>query len=133
MKVRLVGGKFLVPFVILLAALPAPTADRKPVPAALVSLRVVPRDVTLWGAQASQHFLALAEYADGLERDVTSRASFSLSEANKGEIVGSGKFVARASGEVVLAARFGGLAFLGLRTGNFALIWSADMASGFGR
>src|SRR5437763_10617661 len=105
----MISIKALMPLFILLGVLPGEPAEQKQELGALVSLRVVPRDVTLWGAQASQHFLALAEYADGLERDVTSRASFSLSEANKGEIVGSGKFVARASGEVVLAARFGGL------------------------
>ena len=109
MKIRLVSVKFLVPFVILLAAPPARLAERKQAAAALVSLRVIPEGATLWGAQASQHFLALAEYADGLERDVTTRAHFSLSEADKGEIEESGKFIARASGEVVLAAKFGGL------------------------
>lgn len=108
MRVRLLNVKFLVPFFIVLAALSVHGAERKPAPAALASLRVVPQEVTLWGAQASQHFLVLAEYADGLERDVTSSVRFSLSGTDKGEIDGSGKLVAQASGEAVLTAKFGG-------------------------
>ena len=74
---------------------------------ALLSLRIMPQGVTLAGAQASQHFLVLAEYSDRLERDVTSQAHFSLSGAGKAEIDGTGKFVARAPGEVALTARLG--------------------------
>src|SRR2546430_5432129 len=55
----------------------------------------------------SQHFLVLAQYADGLERDVTSQAVFSLSAPDKGEVDGTGKFTPRGRGEVVLTAKYG--------------------------
>ena len=83
-------------------------AERRPASRAPVSLQVSPQDVRLWGAAASQHFMVLAKYADGLERDVTSSTHFSLSPAAKGEIDTTGKFVARSSGEVVLTAKYGG-------------------------
>src|SRR5438093_4985890 len=38
--------------------------------ARLRSIRRVPQNVTLWGAKATQRFLVLGKYADGLERDV---------------------------------------------------------------
>jgi len=98
----------LVLFFIGVPAWPAKATEGKPVRTKLVSLQVVPQDVTLWGAEASQHFLVLAEYDDGLERDVTSQINFLLSKKDKGEIDGSGKFVARGSGEVVLTAQFSG-------------------------
>ncbi len=66
-----------------------------------------PESATLSGAQASQQFVVLGQYADGLERDVTSSARFSLSDSNKGEIDRSGKFVVRSSGELVLTAALG--------------------------
>jgi Protein of unknown function (DUF1549)/Bacterial Ig-like domain (group 2) len=73
-----------------------------------VSLRMVPQAVTLWGVQASQHFMVLGKYADGLERDVTSTAEFSLSQTGKGEIDNSGKFVAGGSGDLLLTAKVNG-------------------------
>ena len=102
----LVKSKFVaVLFIITWAALPAHAAEESGDLASLVSLRIVPENVTLWGAQASQHFTVMGKYADGLERDVTSAARFSLSDAKKGEIDRSGKFVARGSGEVILTAK----------------------------
>src|SRR5438552_1100085 len=85
-------------------------AERRPASRAPVSLQVSPQDVRLWGAAASQHFMVVAKYADGLERDVTSATRFSLSQPAKGEIDTTGKFVARSSGEVVLVltAKYGG-------------------------
>ena len=73
-----------------------------------ISIRMVPERSALWGAQASQHFIVLGKYADGLERDITSSTHFSLSNAQTGEIDASGKFVARGSGEVMLKAEVGG-------------------------
>jgi len=76
------------------------------VPAKLLSLSVVPQNPKLWEAGATQRFVVLAEYADGLERDVTSEAAFWVSNKDAGEIDNSGKFIARNSGEVVLTVRF---------------------------
>jgi uncharacterized protein DUF1549/uncharacterized protein DUF1553/Big-like domain-containing protein len=80
--------------------------ERRPEPA-LVSTRLLPGAVTLWGAQASQQFIVLGQYADGLDRDLTSTAQFSLSDAHKGEIDRAGKFGVRSSGELVLTAAIG--------------------------
>ena len=108
MRVRIIRNKLLLSLLVVFPALQAQVAEQKPASASPVSLRIVPQDVTVRGAQASQHFLALAEYADGLIRDVTSQAHFSVSENDKGDIDGSGKFVAKISGDVVLTAQFGG-------------------------
>ena len=86
------------------AALPAHAAQEKRLEPALISLRLLPHSATLSGAQASQQFVVLGQYADGLERDLTSTARFSLSDSHKGEINQSGKLVARSSGELVLTA-----------------------------
>ena len=73
----------------------------------LLSVRLVPHNTTLWGAQASQRFLVLAKYADGLERDVTSRSLFALSDPQVATVDEAGKVTPRADGETVLAAEFG--------------------------
>ena len=78
-------------FVLTLAVLRPYAADEKRDMTSPVSIRIVPEKVTLWGAQASQHFIVLGQYADGLERDVTSIAHFSVSDPKKGEIDRSGK------------------------------------------
>src|SRR5215467_4107544 len=88
------------------AAWPTTRADIKPVKP--VSIRMVPEKVTVWGAQGTQHFMVLAKYADGLERDVTAASRFTVSQPAKGEIDGTGKLVARSAGEVVLTAKYEG-------------------------
>jgi uncharacterized protein DUF1549/uncharacterized protein DUF1553/Big-like domain-containing protein len=74
----------------------------------VVSIRVIPSEVTLRGSQAAQHFVVLGKSRDGLERDVTSQAQFLLSDPAKGEIDRSGRFVTRASGAVLLTTQIGG-------------------------
>ena len=73
----------------------------------LLSVRLVPHNTTLWGAQATQRFLVLAKYVDGLERDVTSRSLFALSDLQVATVDEAGRVRARADGETVLAAEFG--------------------------
>src|SRR5690349_21218432 len=80
-------------------------ADQSPVLTPPVSLQVLPRDPKLWGAETSQHFIVLAKFADGLERDVTFQTHFEFSEKEKGEIDRSGKFRSLGSGNVVLTAQ----------------------------
>ncbi len=75
--------------------------------AQLLSLRLVPQNITLWRAKASQRFLVLAQYGDGLERDVTSRSRFSLSDTRVAMVNETGRVVARADGQTMLTARFG--------------------------
>jgi hypothetical protein len=82
-----------------------PTLYGVPAP---VSLRIFPESVTVWGDQSSQHFLVLAQYQDGMERDVTSMARLSLSAPEKGSIDAAGKFIAKANGAVRVTAQFEG-------------------------
>jgi len=108
MSLRLLNSKFLTGFfLIAFAPLSAHAADEKRLEPALASLRVFPDSAILSGAQASQQFVVLGEYADGLERDLTSTARFLLSDSQKGEIDRSGKFVVRSSGELILTAAIG--------------------------
>ena len=48
--------------------------------AKLLSLRVVPQTVVLYGPRASQQLLVLGNYSDGIERDLTRQSNFSLME-----------------------------------------------------
>ena len=72
-----------------------------------LSLRLIPSSVTLPTKAASQRFLVLGEYSDGLERDVTAECVFSVSDPAKGEIDDSGRFSGLQAGTVVLRARLG--------------------------
>ena len=100
-------------FVVLFASLSPPggAAESKSPENALQSVRIVPQTAAvIAGGNASQHFVVMARYADGLERDVTSKAALSLSDSPKGQIDGTGRFTPHESGQVVLTARFGGRA-----------------------
>ena len=105
MKTRWMNSTILVAVCMSLAGAVVKAVESKQATAKPVSLRVVPSEVMLWGPQASQHFMVIGKYADGLERDVTSSTQFSLSTATKGDIDASGKFVAHAPGDVVLTAK----------------------------
>jgi len=84
------------------------SAAEKTIPAGPVTLRVYPTQAKLWGANATQQFLVLAEYSNGIERDVTSQAQWSLSAPGRGEIDAPGNFRAHSPGEVTLTAKFAG-------------------------
>jgi hypothetical protein len=56
------------------------------------------------GAKASQRFVVLGTYADGLERDVTAQSSFLLSNVSTADVDSTGRVVARADGTVLLKA-----------------------------
>jgi len=74
--------------------------------ATLLSLRLVPQNVTLWGAKATQRFLVLGEFTDGLERDVSSQSHFSISDSEKAKVDAAGRVMALADGVAVLTATF---------------------------
>ena len=48
--------------------------------AKLISIELVPKAITLWGADASQRFLLMGTFSDGLRRDITSEGQFSASK-----------------------------------------------------
>lgn len=72
-------------------------------------LRIHPAHATLWGANTSQRFLALARDAEGVERDVSEKTRWVLSDTTKGIVDASGKLVVRAAGAVNLRAEYEGL------------------------
>ena len=76
--------------------------------AGIGSLRIVPREATLRGSHALQRFLVIGQFDDGLERDVTSLARFSLSPPQYAEVDESGRVRALADGEVKLEAQIDG-------------------------
>ena len=69
----------------------------------------MPAETTLWGRQASQRFLVLATYQDGVEKEITSQAQFSLAGPPAVRLLDGGRVVSLADGEVTLQTRFGGL------------------------
>lgn len=76
-----------------------------------LSLQVVPSEVTLEGAAASQTFLVMATFGDGQQRDVTSVSELSLSSSELAQITppsGTRRVLPRGDGEVTLQATFGG-------------------------
>jgi hypothetical protein len=76
--------------------------------AKLLSLRLLPEDPTLWGASASQRLVLLGLYADGIERDVTSQARFTLSDDGVASFEEHGRLVAAFDGTATLRADFDG-------------------------
>ena len=77
-------------------------------PPQLRSLRLIPQERTLWGAKASQHFLVIGKYSDGLERDVTAESRFSISDSKVAKVDAEGRVVALADGTAVLTASLEG-------------------------
>ena len=75
----------------------------------LLSLSLQPRAVTLREKGASQQFLLTGTYSDGVERDLSRQARFSLSDPRPARVDGRGQVVALDGGEARLIAEFGGL------------------------
>jgi len=73
----------------------------------LLSLRVVPEQPTLWGADATQQFVVLGTFSDGLERDLTTRTMLTLSDTSCAAIDEKGRLRSLANGETVLTADVG--------------------------
>jgi len=84
-------------------------SGRAAAPAKLLSIRVVPEEVTLRGAQASQRILVLGKFSDGLERDLTAESRITLADAATAGLE-DGRVVALADGETWLSAEFRGRA-----------------------
>ncbi|MCC6585844.1 MAG: DUF1553 domain-containing protein [Bryobacterales bacterium] len=74
---------------------------------ALTSLRVEPKERALRGSGASQQMLAVAQYADGSERDVTETATWKLSSPALAELDAHQKLLPKADGRVIVTATLG--------------------------
>ena len=83
-------------------------AEERQASAEIVSLRLVPEQVALSGAGASQRVLVLATGSDGLEREVTAQASLSISHPEVASLGPEGKLVSISDGEATLRASLGG-------------------------
>ncbi len=86
-----------------------------------LSLRLVPKEIRLWEAGATQRFLLLGRYGDGLERDLTSQADLSVSDTAVARLDREGKVAAVARGAATLTA-----AVKGLRAGAEINVTAAD-------
>ncbi len=75
----------------------------------LLSVRIVPASTTLQGKEASQRFVVMGKYSDGLERDVTLESRFSTGDSNLAVVDEMGKVTGLADGETELEAEFEGL------------------------
>jgi hypothetical protein len=85
-----------------LAPLPVHAGD------GLLSLQLTPQNPALVGKGASQRFVVLGKYADGLERDVTIQSQFSISPPELAKIDAAGRLHALGQGRVILTAKYGG-------------------------
>ena len=80
---------------------PAPEAE-------LLSLRLVPEKITLWGNDASQRFLVLGRYSDGIERDLTGKGRFSIADPGHAAVDQQGRVGALTDGETTIRVAVGG-------------------------
>ena len=85
-----------------------PLAASHASPPELLSVRLVPENVRLWSRNASQRFLVLGTYSDGLKRDITKESQFSISDSRVAKVDPAGRVMALADGEVVLTAQVEG-------------------------
>ncbi len=74
-----------------------------------MSLRLIPKEIRLWGSGATQRFLLLGRYADGLERDLTAEGDFSISDTAVASLDPEGKVAAVAGGAAMLTGAVNGL------------------------
>lgn len=73
-----------------------------------VSLKIVPSDVTLTGARATQQFIAIATDKDGIERDVTAEGQWTLSNPSLGTLDNNARLTTKADGALNIAVTFDG-------------------------
>jgi len=76
----------------------------RPRAARLLSIELAPQDVTLWGLDVAQRFLAIGNFSDGLKRDITESSRFTLSNPQLAKLEPHGRVIARADGRMVLRA-----------------------------
>ncbi len=82
-----------------------------PVPShepALLSARIFPESAILREKGASQRFLVIGTFADGLERDLTSASRFYLDDSSLAGVSEAGRVMALADGETELEAEIQG-------------------------
>ncbi len=93
---------FLIPPVLSSHADPAEPENQ------LLSVRVIPEEVDLWGAGAAQRIVVLGQFADGMRRDVSDQAEITVSNPECVRLGESRRIIALTDGEVVLTATVAG-------------------------
>ena len=76
--------------------------------AELLSMRVLPEEMVLRGADASRRFVVLASFADGLERDVTLQSRIWVTNPSLAKLDEAGRLRGLADGRAELSVEFGG-------------------------
>ena len=70
----------------------------------LVSLTLMPKNPTIWGARATQRLLVMGKFADGMERDVTAQCRFSVANPQVARVDNMGKVLGLADGKTAVSA-----------------------------
>ncbi|MEP7361767.1 MAG: DUF1549 and DUF1553 domain-containing protein [Acidobacteriota bacterium] len=90
--------------------------------ARIVSLRTIPAQADLRGAEATQQFLALAKYSDDTETDVTAQVEWRMSKTGLVKFISTGRVAPVADGTLTLTASLEGhKAQSGLHVANAAV------------
>ncbi|XZE56898.1 DUF1549 domain-containing protein [Planctomycetaceae bacterium SH139] len=84
----------------------APADPAENMPPAVESVAIYPPQAVIEGEGSGQRFLAVATYADGTTRDVTTLAAFSSNNTSGAEIDQAGRVIAGSRGEAFVMARF---------------------------
>lgn len=90
---------------LLFSGTPAPAPSHQP---QVLSLRLMPQEIRMWGADASQRLVVVATFADGMERDVTAGSRFETIDREVADLQAEGKLVAGNDGETTIHAEFQG-------------------------
>ncbi len=90
---------------LLFSGTPAPSPSHPP---QALSLRLLPQEIRMWGADASQRLVVVATFADGMERDVTADSRLEVIDHEVADLRAEGKLVARNDGETTIQAEFQG-------------------------
>lgn len=75
----------------------------------LMSIYIIPDSTTLRGREASQRFVVMGKYSDGLERDVTLEGDFSVIDSALADVDSEGKVSGVSDGETQLKVNVEGL------------------------
>ena len=93
---------------LLFSGTPAPAPSHSP---QALSLRLMPQEIRMWGAGASQRLVVVATFADGNERDVTAGARLEVNDRDVADLSAEGKLVPRNDGDTAIRAEYQGQAF----------------------
>ena len=90
---------------LLFSGTPAPVPSHQP---QVLSLRLMPHEIRMWGADAPQRLVVVATFADGMERDVTADSRLEVNDREIADLRTEGKLIARNDGQTTVRAEFQG-------------------------